>query len=81
VPYYTFRKRGLKKEFVLELSMAGREDYLKEHPEMEQVMTSVAIAAPMNLGIKGVKNKPDASFRDLLKTMKKKHRGSTINNF
>jgi hypothetical protein len=41
--------------------------------DVEQVMQPTPLLDPTGLSIKGVKNKPDSGFRDLLKDMKKTH--------
>lgn len=77
IPNYTFRNILTGEEFDLSLSMAERETYLAENPQVEQILTSINIADPTRLGLR----KPDAGFRDLLKDMKKKHRRSKINTW
>ena len=81
MPSYTFRDTTTGKEWDDIMSLSEREKFLKENPHIEQALCAPALVDPSRVGVKGVKNKPDSSFRDLLKTMKKKHRGSTINTF
>ena len=61
------------------MSISEREMFLKEHPEVESMITSPSIHSGRGL------KKPDSGFRDILKEIKKKHSGgfsrSTINDF
>jgi hypothetical protein len=77
MPNYSFRNKETGEEFDLSLSMADRETYLTENPQIEQILTSINIADPSRLGLR----KPDSGFRDVLKNIKKKHRGSKINTW
>lgn len=77
MPNYSFRNKETGEEFDLSLSMADRETYLAENPQIEQILTSINIADPSRLGLR----KPDSGFRDVLKNIKKKHRGSKINTW
>lgn len=72
MPSYTYRnKRG--KEWTEFSSISEHMEYLKNNPEIEQVMQPTPLLDPVSLSVKGVKNKPDGAFRDLLKDMKKTH--------
>lgn len=54
------------------------ERMLAENPRLRRVYTSpAAIGDSVRLG----KHKPDRSFRELLKHVKRQHRGSTINDW
>lgn len=84
MPSYTFvDKKG--KEWTEFMSIAEFTQYLKDNPGVEQVLQPTPLLDPVGLSIKGVKNKPDNAFKDLLKDMKKKHsKGfskSSINTF
>ena len=72
MPSYTFRnKKG--KEWTEFLTLTEHTEYLKNNPDAEQVLQPTPLLDPTGLSINGVKNKPDAAFRDLLKTMKDTH--------
>lgn len=78
MPNYTFRNKRSKKEFTRFMSVSDREEYLKDNPNMEQILTSaIATVDAHRLGRK----KPDDSFREILKEIKKKNPGSNINTF
>lgn len=84
MPSYTFIDAE-GKEWTEFMSIAEHAEFLKNNPGIEQVLQPTPLLDPVGLSIKGVKNKPDKGFTDLLKDMKKKHsKGfsrSTINTF
>lgn len=72
MPSYTFKdEKG--NEYTEFMSISEFTQYLKDNPKVEQVMQPTPLLDPVGLSIKGVKNKPDSGFRDLLKDMKKTH--------
>ncbi len=82
MPNYTFYNTETDEYVTLTMSMLERDNFIKENIHMKQVIHSPpAIGDPIRLGLK----KPDSSFRDLLKEIKKRHsRGitkSTINTY
>ena len=83
MPSYTFTKNG--EEWTEFMSISEFTEYLKANPDVEQVLQPTPLLDPAGLSIKGVKNKPDGGFRDLLKDMKKTHSQglskSAINTF
>ena len=74
-----FRSNETGEEFSEFLSISELDEYVKSNPNVTQMVTAPAIVSG-----RGMK-KPDQGFRDLLKTIKKKHSGgvskSTINTF
>ena len=74
MPIYTFRKNGI--EWNETLSYTEFKQYLKDNPDTEHVILPLQ-------SIRSHGKKPDDSFRDLLREMKKKHgkRGGYINSF
>ena len=78
MPTYTFRKRGTEAEWTMELTMAQRELYLQTNPDVEQLIVAApGLVDPIGIGRK----KPDDGFRDVLREIKRKHRGSNVNTF
>lgn len=79
-PTYLFLNTNTGKEFEEFMSISALDLYLKENPNITQLVNG----APMISSGRGM-GKPDNGFRDLLKDMKKKHsKGitrSTINTF
>jgi hypothetical protein len=83
MPSYLFLNNDSGEEFTDFMSISQLEIFLKENPNITQLVNG----APM-IGTNtfvGKSGKPDSGFRDILKNIKKKHsRGftkSTINTF
>ncbi len=76
MPTYLFKNKTTGEETEMFLSISERDVFLKENPDMEQLING----APM-IGYSTVTQKPDSGFRDVLKEIKKKHRRSTINTW
>jgi hypothetical protein len=65
-------------EFTTEfMSWSALENYLAENPHIRQVLS----APPIVSGVVSSKNKPDSGFRDILKTISKRHPRSNVNTF
>mgnify|MGYP003349401100 CR=1 FL=1 len=78
MPTYNFRNKKTGEEFTSFMFMSEINQYLKDNPEIEQIINSFAgVGDPVMMGMK----KPDGGFRDLLKTIKKGNRGSKINTW
>lgn len=75
MPEYTIEDKKTGKTETLVMSIAERDQYLKDNPDKQQIFTKA------NGFIPGVSLKPDGVFRDMLKEMKKAHPGSTINTY
>lgn len=79
MPMYSFQNKNTKEVFEKFMSINEVSKYLEENPNIKQMVSSPPISSGRGMG------KPDESFRDLLKDMKKKHSqgmsGSTINTF
>ena len=80
MPNYLFLNNDSGEEYELFLSISGREQYLKDNPNVTQLVNG----APLIHSGRGM-NKPDNGFRDLLKKIKESNsRGITkspINTF
>jgi len=59
------------------MSWSSLETHLAENPHIRQVLS----APPIVAGVISSKNKPDQGFRDILRTIKKRHPRSTVNTF
>lgn len=82
MPSYTFLNTTSGEVFTTIMSIAEREEYLKDNPHIQQQLISApSIGDSIRLGLK----KPDNGFRDRLREIKKAHsRGlsrSTVNTF
>lgn len=76
MPTYTFSDG--QKEWTDIMSIADMEQYLKDNPHIKWVPTgSPPILDSVRLGVK----KPDEGFRDILRQVKRKNPGSTVNTF
>jgi len=77
MPTYTIEdtKTG---EFSTEfMSWSALEVHLAENPHIRLVPSAPSIIS----GVMSGKNKPDQGFRDILRTIKKRHPGSNVNTF
>lgn len=79
MPTYTFlnTKTNLQETHIMSISELA--DYKKANPDMKQLIISApALADPVRVGVGA---KPSNQFRDVLKEIKKKNWGSSINTF
>ena len=76
MPTYCFRNNDTGEVHEEMMKMDDREKYLKDHPELTQVLEMPQIVS----GTDGLR-KPDDSFRDILRNIDKKHksRKNTMN--
>lgn len=80
MPTYTFRDKETLEEYDKTLSMSERETYLQENPHIQQIHRKTAQLIDSRNTTMG-NNKPDAGFRDVLKTIKSHHKINNINDF
>jgi hypothetical protein len=77
MPRYTFVNTKTDEVFDEFMTISQMETYLEENTHIRQ-----EIGAPLIVsGVSSGKNKPDSGFRDILKTIKKRHPRSTVNTF
>ena len=70
---YTFENTENGERFDRILSMAERQEYLDQNPNIKQLIVNApALGDSVRLGLR----KPDDAFRDVLKNVKKHHPGS-----
>jgi hypothetical protein len=74
MPSYSFKHKETGEEFDLILTLAEREEYLKDNPYVIQILTKATL-------VSGVRGKPDEGFRDILRSIQRSHRGSTVETF
>jgi hypothetical protein len=82
MPTYRFLNNTTGEEYLEFMSISALDVYLQENSNVTQLVNGApAIGDSVRLGIR----KPDSSFRDILKNVKKEHsRGvtrSTVNTF
>ena len=75
MPTYNIYDTKTKKTTSLFISIAEMETLVRDNPTKRVLPASPAIHSG-----RGMK-KPDQGFRDILRTIKKNNRGSTINTF
>lgn len=75
MPTYNFIDKTTEETFSDFMSISEMETYLSENPHIQLIPS-----APLIHSGRGLK-KPEQGFRDLLKDMKRKHRGADINTF
>lgn len=78
MPTYTFYNKKTKKEWTELMSIANKEKFLKENPNVEQrIVKAPAIGDPVRLGVRKVDN----GFKEVLSKVNQAHpRGSTEGN-
>lgn len=75
MPVYTFENTRTNEQWTETLSIAERDAFLENHPNVRQLIVSPPnFASSERLGIK----KPDSEFRNMLSYIKKRNPGSTI---
>ena len=75
MPFYNFRNKETGELFEQLMSISAREQFLTDNPHIESVIAGApGLSDPARMGVK----KTDASFRDLLKNIKRQHIRSTI---
>lgn len=75
---YTFLNTKTDEEFDIQMPISELDAYKASNPHLiQQFKTAPSIADPTRLGLR----KPDSGFRDVLKKVKKAHRGSTVNTW
>jgi hypothetical protein len=78
MPTYTFLNKNTNEYEDHWMKIAELDFFKESNPHLEKViMDAPGCCDPFVAG----RMKPADGFRDLLKNMKKKHRGSTINDF
>lgn len=81
MPTYSFRNKETGEEFDEIMSIHKLDQYKADNPHLEQLLGTPPLGDPVRLGMK----KPDDTFRDILKQIKKNTDGkrirSTINTW
>lgn len=78
MPTYEFKNKETNEVFTKVMTIAEMEEFVREHPENERYYSSAPRCVdPTRIGGK----KPDEGFRDVLKNIHSKHKGSNINTW
>lgn len=76
MPTYTFRNKNTNEEWTTIMSLSEREQFLKENPHVEQLITQ----APGLIDVWHTgRIKPTSATNEVLKRIKKNNYGSKIN--
>lgn len=79
MPTYMFRNKQTDEQWEDFMGISECEKYLEDNPFIERLVNGAPmICDPTRVG---VHSKPDNGFRDVLRNIKSKHRGSNINTF
>jgi len=76
MPLYEFRNKETGEVVEKFMTMSSREEYLKENPNMETVISGGShFIDPVRLGVR----KPDQGFKEVLQRIHEKTPGSQLN--
>lgn len=76
---YTFLNKNTNEEETHLMSISSLDTFKQDNPHLKQLIVSApGYADPIRVGIGA---KPSNQFRDVLKEIKRRNRGSTINTF
>jgi len=73
MPTYTFRNKDTLEQFDQIMSISAREEYLKQNPHLESVITAPSIGDSVRLG-----RGRDTGFRDVLQRIHQRTPGSDL---
>ena len=76
MPHYKLHNKSTNKTWIEFMSISECEAFLQANPDVERLVHG----APA-LGYNIVNSKPDSGFRDVLKSIKKANKGSTIDTW
>jgi hypothetical protein len=75
---YTFLNKDTQEITTVSMSMSEHDQYLKDNPHLvQQFVSAPGIGDSARLGLR----KPDDSFRDVLRSIKRRNPRSTVNTF
>ncbi len=78
MPTYSFKNTETGEEFDKFMSISAREQYLKDNPTIQPLITSsAAICDPVTIGVR----QTDSGFKEVLKTIHKRSPGSNLNKY
>lgn len=76
MPLYEFRNKETGEVFEKLMSMASKEEYLKENPNIESMISGAPpLIDPVRLGVR----RPDQGFKEVLQRIHEKTPGSQLN--
>jgi uncharacterized protein YneF (UPF0154 family) len=75
MPLYDFKNKDTGEVFEKFMSISSKEEYLKENPNIESMLSSNMMIDPFRLGIR----KSDQGFKEVLQRIHEKTPGSQLN--
>ena len=75
MPTYDFKYKGSEEVFTKVMKIAEREQYLKDNPDVEVVLTAPTLIDPVRLGVRKIDN----GFKEVLQKVHEKTAGSALN--
>ena len=75
MPLYDFKNKDTGEVFEKFMSISSKEEYLKENPNIEPILSSNMMIDPFRLGIR----KSDQGFKEVLQRIHEKTPGSQLN--
>ena len=75
MPLYDFKNKDTGEIFEKFMSIAAKEEYIKENPNIESMLGMNPLIDPVRLGI----HKADNGFKEVLQRIHEKTPGSTLN--
>jgi hypothetical protein len=75
MPLYDFKNKDTGETFEKMMSIAAKEEYLKENPNIEPVLGVNMLIDPVRLGVR----KTDSGFKEVLQRIHEKTPGSQLN--
>jgi hypothetical protein len=75
MPLYDFRNKDTGEVFEKFMSIAAKEEYIKDNPNIESMLGMNPLIDPVRLGI----HKADNGFKEVLQRIHEKTPGSTLN--
>jgi hypothetical protein len=76
LPTYTFKNTETGEVFDRVMKISEREEYLKENPNIETVISAPALMSPLSLS--GIK--PPSGFKEVLQNIHNRSPGSQLKN-
>jgi hypothetical protein len=75
MPLYDFKNKDTGEVFEKFMSIAAKEEYIKDNPNIESMLGMNPLIDPVRLGI----HKADNGFKEVLQRIHEKTPGSTLN--
>ena len=77
MPFYPMKNKETGEVSEMFMTISERDQFLKDNPHFTQLLTIPGFGNPVGIGSKKL---PDG-YKDILRTIKKKHRGTNIDTW